>query len=75
MVEAFEKQFRVAEDDTAVTARLLELIENPGAQGRQVHDANIVATMRQHQLSLLLTHNGSDFRRYASWVTVIPLIP
>jgi predicted nucleic acid-binding protein len=75
MVETFEKQFRVVGDDAAVTARLLELIDNPGAQGRQVHDANIVATMRCHQLSLLLTHNGSDFGRYAPLVTVIPLIP
>lgn len=74
-VRAFEKQFRIAADDAEVTGLLLELVENPGAQGKQVHDANIVATMRRHRISHLLTHNTADFRPYAPWVTVLPLIP
>lgn len=74
-VRAFENQFQVAADDAEVTALLLELAENPGARGKQVHDANIVATLRRHRISHLLTHNITDFRRYAPWVTVVPLIP
>lgn len=74
-VRAFENQFQIAVDDEEVTAGLLEMIENPGAQGKQVHDANIVATMRRHQISQLVTHNAADFRRYASWIAVVPLIP
>jgi predicted nucleic acid-binding protein len=73
-VQAFENQFQIAADDAEVTRRLLELVENPGAHGRQVHDANIVATMLCHQISHLVTHNAADFRRYASWVTVVSLI-
>jgi predicted nucleic acid-binding protein len=74
-VQAFENRFRIAADDAEVTARLLELVDNPGAQGKQVHDANIVATMRRHQILHLVTHNAADFHRYASWVDVVPLIP
>ena len=74
-VRAFENQFEIAADDAEVTALLLELLENPGAQGKQVHDANVVATMRRHRISDLLTHNTTDFRRYAPWISVLPLIP
>jgi predicted nucleic acid-binding protein len=59
----FESRFEVAEDDSNVTALLLQLVEKPGAQGRQVHDANIVATMLRYGIQYLLTHNTSDFDR------------
>jgi predicted nucleic acid-binding protein len=74
-VQAFENQFQIAADDAEVTTRLMELVEDPGAQGKQVHDANIVATMRRHQISHLVTHNAADFRRYAPWIVIVPLIP
>jgi len=74
-VKAFENWFQLAAEDAQVTALLLELLNNPGAQGRQVHDANIVATMRRHQISHLLTHNAADFRRFAPWITILPLMP
>ncbi len=66
-------QLTVAEDDAETTEHLLRLLENPGARGKQVHDANIVATMQRHGIRYLLTHNGTDFERYASLVTVLPL--
>jgi hypothetical protein len=34
-------------------------------RGRQVHDANIVATMRVFGLKNLLTHNPADFARFS----------
>ncbi len=70
----FEKRFAILAEDGAVTARLVELLEHPGARGRQVHDANIVATMRRHGIASLLTHNPADFERYRSWITVLPLV-
>ena len=74
-VQHVENRFQIATDDAGVTARLLQLVENPGAQGKQVHDGNIVATMHRHRIPYLLTHNTTDFRRYAPWVTALPLIP
>jgi predicted nucleic acid-binding protein len=73
-VQGFESRFEILEDDHTVTALLLELINKPGARGRQVHDANIVATMRHYGIPNLLTHNTSDFARYQPWITVLPLI-
>jgi predicted nucleic acid-binding protein len=44
-VEQFIGQFEVADDIAAVTGQLLNLMENYQIGGKQVHDANIVATM------------------------------
>jgi predicted nucleic acid-binding protein len=73
-VRQFEAEFQIADEDAGVTAHLLDLLETPGAQGKQVHDANIVATMRRYNIPYLLTHNTADFTRYAPGVTVLPLI-
>lgn len=65
----FEQSFRVAEDGPDVTSQLLRLIDEVGSAGKQVHDANIVATMLAHGLDRLLTFNTSDFARFAHLVT------
>jgi predicted nucleic acid-binding protein len=70
----FESQFRVAEDGPAVTVKLLELLRTTKIGGKQVHDANIVATMEAYGLGHLLTHNVADFQRFASRIAVIPLL-
>ena len=43
------------------------------AAGKQVHDANIVATMQAHGERRLLTFNGSDFRRYGEHITLFAM--
>jgi hypothetical protein len=57
-----------------VTALRLELLKQPGARGRQVHHANIMATIRHYGIPNLLTHKTADFERYQSWITVMPLV-
>ncbi len=74
-VRAFQAQFHVAEDGPAVTGYLLNLLAVIPCAGKQVHDANIVATMLAHGIQRLLTHNVADFNRFAAHITVIPLIP
>ncbi|GAX36758.1 type II toxin-antitoxin system VapC family toxin [Nodularia sp. NIES-3585] len=69
----FQTRFRVAEDSSLVTDRLLNLIEQIPSGGKQVHDANIVATMLAYNIPQLLTHNTSDFARFANLITVLPL--
>jgi predicted nucleic acid-binding protein len=39
--------------------------------GRQVHDANIVATMLAHGETRLLTFNEADFRRFSSVIEIV----
>ncbi len=52
---------------------LLRLAERVRVAGKQIHDANIVATMLAYDISDLLTHNTVDFVRYSDWITVIAL--
>src|SRR5437870_1488302 len=62
-VERFQQQFNVADDDPTVTMQLLQLIGRIPVGGRQIHDANIVATMLGNGIGQLLTHNIEDFER------------
>nr|VFK57281.1 MAG: hypothetical protein BECKTC1821F_GA0114240_101631 [Candidatus Kentron sp. TC] len=50
-----EKRFQVAGDTAAVTVQLVKLMGNFRIGGKQVHDANIVATMLAYGISCLLT--------------------
>jgi predicted nucleic acid-binding protein len=74
-VRAFQTQFLLAEDGPAVTAHLLNLLGSVPCAGKQVHDANIVATMLSHGIPKLLTHNIADFNRFAGLIAVLPLVP
>ncbi len=72
-VELFTRQYHVAEDSADVTERLLQIIGFVAVGGKQIHDANIVATMQVYGITHLLTHNVSDFARFFHLITVIPL--
>lgn len=73
-IHLFQTRFRVAEDNLQVTQQLLTLMEQIYIGGRQVHDANIVATMQIYGISQLLTHNIADFNRFSNLITVLPLV-
>lgn len=47
-VAAFQAHFIIAEDDAVITANLLGLLTSIPIGGKQVHDANIVATMQRY---------------------------
>ena len=64
-IEGFERDFNVAEDGPEVFDALLGLLRRFSTAGKQVHDANIVATMLAHGVTRLLTFNVGDFRRFA----------
>ena len=69
-VRQFEEQFLVYEDSRAVTEELLRLLERFSIGGKQVHDANIVATMLVHDAQRIRTANVDDFTRFASLIAV-----
>jgi predicted nucleic acid-binding protein len=73
-IQFFEQRFQIAEDSSQVTARLLNLLQTIPMGGRQIHDANIVATMLTSGIDRLLTHNARDFDRFSDSITVIPLV-
>jgi predicted nucleic acid-binding protein len=63
-VRRFRAIFEVAETAGPATLdRLLDLLAASRAAGRQVHDANIVATMLEHGVRQLLTSISRALRR------------
>ena len=63
--------FEILEDGPRVTQTLITLCREVSVGGRQIHDANIVATMLAHGERRLLTFNTADFRRYADRIELV----
>jgi predicted nucleic acid-binding protein len=58
-------------DETeAVLQELLRLIRRYEVLGKQVHDGNLVATMKAHGVSRLATRNPVHFRRFEPEIRV-----
>lgn len=52
-------------DEKEVTAGLLQhLIVQKNVKGKRIHDSNIGATMKHHNIDLLLTENPKDFAAF-----------
>ena len=68
---ALEARFEILEDGPEVADFLKRLCREVPVAGKQVHDANIVATMLAHGERRLLTFNGGDFRRYGERIDLI----
>ena len=65
------ERFEILEDGPEVTEALLELCRDIPVGGRQIHDANIAATMLTHDERRLLTFNQRDFRRYEPLIELV----
>ncbi len=63
--------FEVLEDGPAVTSILMSLCREISVGGRQIHDANIVATMLTYGERRLLTLDVSDFRRFGNHIELV----
>ncbi|MBI3944156.1 MAG: PIN domain-containing protein [Chloroflexi bacterium] len=73
-VQVFQSQFIMVEDNLQSLDILFELVRTIPVSGKQIHDANIAATMRAHGIRNLLTHNTADFTRFGDWITILPLV-
>ena len=69
-IRYFEEQFQVVDDTAAVTEQLMKLMKDFNIGGKQVHDANIVATMLAYDIPCLLTHNIKDFKRFGEVIKI-----
>ena len=63
--------FRVADETPAVRAELLNLLKAYPTAGKQVHDANLVATMLAYKIDTLLTLNTDDLKRFSDKIKLI----
>ena len=70
-VERLASTFQVLEDGPEVTNWLVSLCRQVSVGGKQIHDANIVATMMAHGELRLLTYNVADFRRFGDRIQLV----
>lgn len=68
---AFSGRLRVLAEDEKVRDRLLALLGEVQCAGKQVHDANVVATMLAHGIETIATLNVDDFVRFEGYIKVM----
>jgi predicted nucleic acid-binding protein len=73
-VRAFRGRLRVLEENSRVFEALLSLLDATPCSGKQVHDANLVATALAHGIEAIVTVNVDDFARFDEHVRVIDLL-
>ncbi|MBK8020265.1 MAG: type II toxin-antitoxin system VapC family toxin [Chloroflexi bacterium] len=71
LLRAVISLFRVADETTAVRAELLNLLVAYPAKGKQVHDANLVATTLVYGIDTLLTINVDDLKRFKDRIALV----
>lgn len=67
----FEKIITLMPDVPSIYAEWKSLVTQHEVMGKKAHDARIVAAMKVHNISHLLTFNGDDFKRFQGIITVI----
>jgi predicted nucleic acid-binding protein len=72
-VRALRARVFAVEENAKVTERLLGLLDEIECTGKQVHDANIVATMLVHGIDTVVTVNAADFASFVDHVRVVEL--
>ena len=72
-VRAIRARTTLLAEDSKVADRLLGLLADVECRGKQVHDANLVATMLVHGIGAVVTINLEDFARFEQHVSLIRL--
>lgn len=72
-IRALRSRMSLLAEDAKVADRLLSLLDDTACGGKQVHDANVVATMLIHGIGAIVTINLADFTRFAAHVELIGL--
>jgi hypothetical protein len=57
-------------EDVSTTRRLMGLIAERSAAGKQVHDANVVAVALANQASGIVSDNARHFSRFADLIGI-----
>jgi len=68
----FEEKLRLLPDGLVVHEEWRKLLVTHSVSGVQVHDARLVAAMRVHGVTRILTFNDKDFIRYTDIEAVHP---
>jgi predicted nucleic acid-binding protein len=65
----FQRRFTLLPDREDLPAQWHELVRAHAIRGFRAHDARLVAAMRCHGITRLLTFNGDDFKSFS--ITVV----
>jgi predicted nucleic acid-binding protein len=63
--------FKIASETEAVIEQFIRLIQAYPTGGKQVHDANLVATMLVYDIETMLTINVDDLKRFEDKISLI----
>jgi predicted nucleic acid-binding protein len=69
-----ERLFPILPEQAAVYQEWRTLVVQFGVAGVQVHDARLVAAMRVHNITHILTANTDDFARFGR-IGIVPVHP
>lgn len=72
-VAAFVERCRFLVEDRDVHESLRQLLEDVECSGKQIHDANLVATCLANGVKGLVTANVADFERFGDRIELRPL--
>ena len=64
--------FKLCSDSPAIFTEWEKLIAQYQVMGKQAHDTRLVAAMKAHGLSRMLTFNTEDFKRFTDITSVSP---
>jgi len=72
-VRVLRERLRFLDESEKVFYALADLLDAVPCVGKQIHDANLVATASAHGITAIATQNVSDFARFENYVQLIPL--
>lgn len=72
-VRAIRERTAFLAENARVADRLQGLLTDVECSGKQVHDANVIATMLTHGVGTVVTINVTDFARFERYVSLVEL--
>jgi predicted nucleic acid-binding protein len=72
-VRVMRQRLSLLEENRRVADRLAGLVADIDCSGKQIHDANVVATALAHGISAIATANTADFDRFIELVTIVDI--
>jgi predicted nucleic acid-binding protein len=72
-VQQILRRLHMLDENACSRERLLALVREVEISGKQIHDANIVATMLGSDVTALLTLDHKDFERFGHLVTLVEM--
>jgi predicted nucleic acid-binding protein len=72
-IRAIRERTAFLSEDARVADRLRGLLADVKCKGKQVHDANVIATMLAHGVGTVVTMNVEDFACFERYVSLVQL--